>query len=96
MEKFYTASLTSRFNGMYYSVRYLDFDDFRGRDLEPEDITSGKYIQLLEVELQNIVNEMSTNGKPIPEPSLTKYENVICKGSISFAGYIQIKVLIPN
>jgi len=93
MEKIYTASLTSRFGGMYYSVRYLDFDDLRGRDLEPEDL---KNIKLLEADLQSIIDKMVAEGRPIPEPKLTEYENREYSGTISSAGYTQVKVLVPK
>ena len=93
MKKVYTASLTSRFGGMYYSVCYLDFGDLRGRDLKPSEI---KNIQLLEVDLQSIVDKMIASGQAIPEPKLTKYGNVVYEGTISAGGYVQVKVLVPK
>lgn len=92
MEKTYVASLTARFYGQYYSIRYLDFDDLRGPDVEPEDL---KNIDLMQQNLQKIVDEMVAKGEKIPEPKLKSYDNVRLWGSINSLTYVSLTVRVP-
>lgn len=70
MLKTYTAAIYSRFDGLYYSVRYLDFNDYRGEDVDYPPSNG----DALQPELQALVNRMKAEGKSIPEPHLKKYE----------------------
>lgn len=72
MKKTYTATVYPRFNGMYYTVRFPDFDNIRGENLEPEDKNN---VNLITKDLQEIVDGMVENGKSIPDPKFVEYDN---------------------
>jgi hypothetical protein len=91
MEKSFVAALYPRFGGMYYSIRYLDFDDQRGPNVDPQDINN---IQLMQVGLQAVIDERLANGKSIPEPQLEKYSEFVSVGSIGDVHYVKLKVRV--
>jgi len=71
MQKTYVAAVYPRFNGLYYTVRYLDFNDLRGENLD--DLSNVDV--LLQKDLQKIIKKMKSKKQPIPEPKLKKYPN---------------------
>lgn len=68
----YVAAVYPRFNGLYYTVRYLDFNDHRGNNLEPEQLPNAE--KLLQKKLQALINKMKRNGESVPEPSMQSYD----------------------
>ena len=68
---------------------YLDFDDRRGPDVDPEDI---KNLELMQVGLQKLVDEMLAAGKTLPEPQLKQYDSWEAFGSIGAVHYVTLTV----
>lgn len=92
MQKTYVAAVYPRFNGLYYTVRFLDFDDKRGQDLEPDNMFN---VELITKDLQSIVNEMVKEGKTIPEPNEEKYASFSSSYGDDVVRYVKVLVNVP-
>jgi len=76
MQKTFIVSVYPRFNGMYYTVMFPDFEDFRAKNLYPEEYADRELsITLITRELQAFVNDWIIKGNPLPEPQFKEYDN---------------------
>lgn len=92
MQKVYVAAIYPKLNGFYYAVHFLDFDDLRGKNLAPNQIHD---TDLVAKNLQQIINDMIKEGRPIPEPKLKTYEYFESSyGSEIY--YMDVPVTVPN
>ena len=89
MDVTYVAAVYPRFNGLYYTVRYIDQ---RGGDLEPNDIGNA---ELVGKDLQIIIDQMVKDGKPIPEPTKKSYSNFVSTYDNEIH-YIEVTVKVPT
>jgi len=92
MQKTYTAAIYPRFNGLYYTIRFLDFDDRRGNDLEPNEIHD---TQLVAKNLQQIIDNMVKEGQSIPEPKDKTYMSFTSDYGNEIH-YMNVTVTVPN
>lgn len=61
----YLAVVSPRFNGIYFSVRYPDFN-VRGEDIQSGKMNHVHVKSALKRELQTIIDEMILKGDPLP------------------------------
>ncbi len=86
----YTAAVYPRFNGMYYCVKFEDFEA-RGKNIDPDKLADAQ--KILTKELQKLVNEYKKAGKVLPENSFKEYDSF----SSSYGdecNYYKLKVVI--
>jgi len=74
MQKTFTVNVYPQFNGLYYIVRFPDFNDFRANNLNREEYADRELsITIITRELQSFVNDWIIEGKPLPEPQCIEY-----------------------
>ena len=91
MQRAYVAALYPCDNGAHYTIRYLDFGDHEGSDVQPEGIRN---VEQLQVGLQKLVDEMQATSQTLPEPALTTDDNWQSSGSVGVVHYVTLTVNI--